>query len=89
MHAKRPRLIPIRDRTLTDWYRPISSVAEKALGRTASGCSIAILQLRPTEPFFERSGSSWAWISVRWPRASCASPTATQMQVRGFRSDLI
>ena len=25
LHAKRPRLVPILDRTLTDWYRPISS----------------------------------------------------------------
>ena len=88
LHAKRPRLIPILDRTLTDWYRPISS----RRGESAWQDCVRLLHgdlAAPSNRTILRAIRSEIGVDLGAvvPSELRIADTAIWMQVRGFRSE--
>ena len=88
LHAKRPRLIPILDRTLTDWYRPISS----RRGESAWQDCVRLLHGDLAAPYNRtilRSIRSEIGVELGAvvPSELRIADIAIWMQVRGFRSE--
>ncbi len=88
LHAKRPRLVPILDRTLTDWYRPISSRRGESAwqdcvrllhGDLAARSNRTILRAIRSEIRVE--------LGAVVPSELRVADIAIWMQVRGFRSE--
>lgn len=88
LHAKRPRLVPILDRTLTDWYRSISSRRGESAwedcvmllhGDLASPSNRAVLRAIRSEVGVE--------LGAVVPSELRIADIAIWMQVRGFRAD--
>jgi hypothetical protein len=85
LHAKRPRLIPILDRSLTDWYRHLTG------GRGAEAWSGCVRELRvdlaaPGNREFVRSirAELDTELSVRTPSELRLADMAIWMAARGF-----
>ena len=88
LHAKRPRLIPILDRTLTDWYRPISS----RRGESAWQDCVRLLHDDLAAPYNRtilRAIRSELGVELGAvaPSELRIADIAIWMQVRGFRSE--
>lgn len=88
LHAKRPRLIPILDRTLTDWYRPISS----RRGESAWQDCVRLLHsdlAAPSNRTILRAIRSELGVELgaAVPSELRIADIAIWMQVRGFRSE--
>jgi hypothetical protein len=88
LHAKRPRLIPILDRTLTDWYRPISSRRGESAwqdcvrllhGDLAAPSNRTILRAIRSELAIELGATAPSELRI--------ADIAIWMQVRGFRAE--
>jgi hypothetical protein len=85
LHAKRPRLIPILDRSLTDWYRHLTG------GRGAEAWSSCVRELRsdlaePANREFLRSirAELDTELSVRTPSELRLADMAIWVSARGF-----
>ena len=88
LHAKRPRLIPILDRTLTDWYRPISS----RRGESAWQDCVRLLHDDLAAPYNRTilraiRSEIGAALGAVVPSELRIADIAIWMQVRGFRSE--
>ena len=88
LHGKRPRLIPILDRTLTDWYRPISS----RRGESAWQDCVRLLHgdlAAPSNRTILRAIRSELGVELGAvvPSELRIADIAIWMQVRGFRSE--
>jgi hypothetical protein len=88
LHAKRPCLIPILDRTLTDWYRPISS----RRGESAWQDCVRLLHgdlAAPSNRTILRAIRSELGVELGAviPSELRIADIAIWMQVRGFRSE--
>jgi hypothetical protein len=87
LHAKRPRLVPILDRTLTDWYRPISS----RRGESAWQDCVRLLHgdlAAPHNRTILRAIRSEVGVELGVaPSELRIADIAIWMQVRGFRSE--
>ena len=88
LHAKRPRLVPILDRTLTDWYRPISA----RRGESAWGDCVWLLHGDLAMPSNRASlrmirSELGAQLGDMVPSELRIADIAIWMEVRGFRTE--
>jgi hypothetical protein len=88
LHAKRPRLIPILDRTLTDWYRPISSRRGESAWRDCVRLLHGDLAALHNRTILRAIRSELRVdLGVTAPSELRIADIAIWMQVRGFRSE--
>lgn len=88
LHAKRPRLIPILDRTLTDWYRPISSRRGESAWQDCVKLLHSDLAARHNRTILRTIRSELGVdLGAVVPSELRIADIAIWMQVRGFRSD--
>jgi hypothetical protein len=88
LHAKRPRLIPILDRTLTDGYRPISSRRGESAWRDCVRLLHGDLAALHNRTILRAIRSELRVdLGVTAPSELRIADIAIWMQVRGFRSE--
>ena len=88
LHAKRPRMIPILDRTLTDWYRPISSRRGESAWRDCVRLLHGDLAAPSNRTVLRAIRSELGEdLGAVVPSELRIADMAIWMQVRGFRSE--
>jgi hypothetical protein len=88
LHAKRPRLIPILDRTLTDWYRPISSRRGESAWQDCVRLLHYDLAAQPNRAILRKIRTELGVkLGAVVPSELRIADIAIWMQVRGFRSE--